>query len=181
LKTEDISLLDAKGDLNGDGREDWAGLIQRKKEPRFREDGRDTAQTVQLYVLFRQPQGHFVVAARSKESGTFGLGGLYFEELRIEGSSLYLQLNSGAKYRSISQFKLYRGEWRLIGWDEMEITSEPSDEVFKSSRKDRNLLTGMVIESRQTDERTRIIRRYKKAFPRVLLRDFDLYGSDAIP
>jgi hypothetical protein len=180
LKSGDSKELDAKGDLNGDGLADWAGLIQRKKEPPFRENDLETNQTVQLYVLLRRPQGNFVIAERSKESGSFGVGNLYFEDLSIERLSLYLQLNGGARYNSISQFRLYKGEWRLVGWQENEITSGPSDEVFKRFRKNRNLLTGSVIESRQTGDRTRVVKRYKKRFPRILLRDFDLYGSDKI-
>ena len=180
LKSGDKKDLEANGDLNGDGLADWAGLIERKREPPFREKDMETDRTVQLYILLRRPEGNFAVSGRSKESGTFGIGSLYFEDLRIERSALYLQLNGGARYRSVSQFKLYKGEWRLIGWEEQEITSEPSDDVFKSSRKDRNLLTGTVIESRQTGDRTRIIRRTKKKFPRILLREFDLYGASEL-
>ena len=180
LKSGDRKDLEAQGDLNGDGLADWAGLIERKKDPPFRARDLETRQTVQLYVLLQQPKGNFVIAARSKESGTFGAGNLYFEDLRIERSNLYLQLNGGARYRSVSQFRLYRGEWRLVGWEETDIISYPDENPFKSSRRDRNLLTGNVIDSRQTGDRTRIVKRYRKRFPRVLLRDFNLYGQESL-
>ena len=180
LKAEDRLDVDATGDLNGDRLADWAGVISRKKAPPFVEDGMATDRTLQLYVLLQQKQGGYVVAEKSKETGIFGLGGNYVENLEIKRSSLYLQVNGSARYMSISQFRLDRSEWRLIGSKNITIYSEPDDEVFKNFEKDRNLLTGTVIETRRNGNRKPAVKRYKKKFPRVLLKDLNLFGWNDI-
>jgi hypothetical protein len=176
LKDGDKLEFEAKGDLNGDGLADWAGLIQRKKVPPFKdEEEGETDETVQIYILLQQKQGSYQIAEKSKETGIFGAGNNYFEALEIKKSSLFLQLNSTA-YASFSQFRLHNGKWRLVGWREFKLNVE-SD---KSLETDRNLLTGTVIEKRQTGNRKPIIKRYKKKFPRVLLKDFNLFGWNDI-
>jgi hypothetical protein len=175
LKSEDKLESEAKGDLNNDGLADWAGLIKRKKAPPFiDEEAGETDQTYQLYILLQTGRGGYQIAEKSKESGVFGLGANFFDELEIKNSSLYLLLRGNFCCGTSWQFKLYKGEWRLIGWRNFNVQPD------ESYQTDRNLLTGDVIEERQTGERKPVIKRYKKKFPRVLLKDFNLFGWNEI-
>jgi len=56
---EDQLSVDARGDLNGDGLQDWVAVIHRRKQ--------DEAPTYQLYVLLRQPNGGYRIAEKSLE------------------------------------------------------------------------------------------------------------------
>ena len=105
LKGEDRLSIQAKGDLNGDGRVDWAGVIRGQQV--------DSSPTYQLHVLLRLRQGGYHVAVKSKEEEIPGMGCCWLENLEIRRSSIYIQNN--AKTVSIMeavthQFKLYQGE-----------------------------------------------------------------------
>jgi hypothetical protein len=173
MKGEDKLEFQTKGDLNGDGLEDWAGIIERKKTVPLVEDGIEIFKTVRLYVLLRQRQGGFLIAEKSKETGVFGVGNVYLEDLEIRRGSLYLQVNAQA-YASFSQFRLYQGAWRLVGWREVRVDVE-NDKLLET---DRNLLTGAVVEKRQIGSRKPSFKRYRKNFSRYFLRDFNLFGIE---
>ena len=170
---KDIPMeFEAEGDLNGDSLKDWAGIIQRKTEVKFEDaDEPLTSATAQLYVLLRQKDGGYKIAEKSLENESGGLGGTYFENLEIKNSSIFLQINSkGADYVEPNhyQFKLYNGEWRLIGYRtfHLEISADDSIET------DRNLLTGAVIITKQKGEAKPVVRQSRKKFPKLLLKDF---------
>ena len=175
MQTGDTLEFEARGDLNGDSLPDWAGIIERKKSPPFVEEGSETGKALQLYILLRQADGSYRLAEKSKETGVFGGGTPYIEALDIERGSVMLQTNSTA-YASFSQLRLYKNVWRLIGWREVRVDNE-KDSLFET---DRNLLTGAVVEKRQTGERKPIYKRYQKRFPPVSLKNFDLFGSNNI-
>ncbi len=156
--------LEARGDLNGDGLEDWAGVIERRKA--------DSTSTAQLYVLLRLPQGGYRVAEKSKEAGVGGWGCCWIEHLEIRRSSIYIQNNAkaaGTMEAATHQFKLYRGEWRLIGVRifYLDIGRDASTET------DTNLLTGSVIEKRQKGEHKPITKSHRRRFATHLLKNFD--------
>lgn len=156
--------LEARGDLNGDGLEDWAGVIERRKA--------DSTSTSQLYVLLRLPQGGYRVAEKSKEERLPGMGCCWVEDLKISRSSIYIQNNAktaGTMEAATHQFKLYRGEWRLIGVRifYLDVGSDASIET------DTNLLTGSVIEKRQKGEHRPMTRSRRQRFATHLLKDFD--------
>ena len=65
MKGEDSLSVEARGDLNGDGLEDWAGVVHRQKP--------DASPTYQLYVLLRQPQGGYHLVQKSKEEEISGM------------------------------------------------------------------------------------------------------------
>lgn len=168
LKGEDKLSLDAKGDLNSDGLEDWAGVIDRQKI--------DDPPTSQVYVLLRLSQGGYRVAEKSKEAEIPGTGCCGVENLEIKNSSIYIQNNAksgNGMEVAIHQFKLYRGQWRLIGL----LLKEYNPETQDSTETDMNLLTGAVVEKKQKDEGTPIISRRNKKFPLSFLRDFDFYNG----
>ena len=171
LAGEDRLSLEAKGDLNGDGLEDWAGVIERRKS--------DASSTSQLYVLLRLPQGGYRVAEKSKEEQIAGMGCCWVEDLRISRSSIYVQNNAktaGTMEAATHQFKLHQGEWRLIGVRvfHLEVSSDDSTET------DMNLLTGSVIEKRQKGENKPTIKRRRQRFATHLLKDFNFSNGFGI-
>jgi hypothetical protein len=167
LKGEDRLSNEARGDLNGDGLEDWAGVIQRQQP--------DAAQTYQLYVLVRSGQGYRVVE-KSKEAPVAGAGCCWVENLEIRRSSIYIQNNAktaSTMEAATHQFKLYNGAWRLVGL-RIYYIDQSSD---TSTETDTNLLTGAVVEKKQKGEsRPAVKRRYKKS-PAFFLKDFDFYNG----
>lgn len=163
--------LEARGDLNGDGLEDWSGVIERRKS--------DSSSTSRLYVLLRLPQGGYRVAVKSKEEKIAGTGCCWVEDLKIGRSSVYIQNNAktaGTMEAATHQFKLHQGEWRLIGVRifYLDVGSDASTET------DMNLLTGSVIEKRQKGENKPVTRSRRKRFATHLLKDFDFSSGFGI-
>lgn len=155
---------EARGDLNGDGLEDWAGVISRAKG--------EFQRTSQLYVLL-QHQGGYRLAEKSKEEAIAGMGCCWVESLTIERSSVYIQNNAKTAptmEAATHQFKLYNGEWRLIGVKIffIDFTKDVDTET------DMNLLTGAVTEKRSNRPG---IRRSKRTFGKFLLKDFDFFNG----
>ncbi len=166
LKGEDRLSVEAKGDLNGDGLEDWAGVVHRQQA--------DASPTYQLYVLLRLRQGGYHVAEKSIEEEIPGAGCCWVESLEIRRSSIYIQNN--AKTVSVMeavthQFKLYRGEWRLVG---IRIYyTDFSPDAPATIDTDMNLLTGAVIEKTRRGDNKPVARSRRKKFAVYLLEDFD--------
>ena len=167
--TSDSSLsVEAKGDVNNDGQEDWAGVIRREKG--------DFHRTNQLYVLLRQPNGDFRVMEKSREEEIAGMGCCWVEDLRIDRSSIYIQNNAKTAVTmeaATHQFKFYRNEWRLVGV-KIFYTNQSTD---AASETDINFLTGAVIEKKWKGERKPTTKRRKKTFGRFLLKDFDFFNG----
>jgi len=156
--------LHARGDLNGDGLADWAGVIHRQQP--------DSSPTNQLYVLLRQRQGGYKVAEKSIEEEIPGMGCCWAEDLRIERASIYIQNNAkdaSTMEAATHQFKLYKGEWRLVGI-RIYLVDHSSD---VSTETDMNLLTGAVIEKKQKGENKPTVKRRSKKFAAYRLKDFD--------
>jgi len=171
LKGGDQLSVQAKGDLNGDGLEDWAGVIQRGET--------GSSPTYQLYVLVRSGQSGYRVAEKSKEAPIPGMGCCWVENLEIKRSSIYIQNNAktaSTMEAATHQFKLYRGEWRLVGVRIYDI-DQSSD---TSTETDMNLLTGSVIEKKQKGERKPIASSRRKKFSTSLLKDYDFYNGFGI-
>lgn len=167
----DLSV-EAKGDLNGDGLADWAGVVRREKG--------DFQSTYQLYVLLQLPGGGYRVAETSTEAEIPGMGCCWVEDLRIARSSIYIQNNAktaATMEAATHQFKLQRGQWRLIGVRIYYLDHSTNT----STETDVNLLTGLVIEKKQKGERrpAATTRRSKK-FAVHLLKDFDFLNGFGI-
>ena len=164
LRGEDRLSVEARGDLDGDGLEDWAGVISRQ--------GPSAAQSYQLYVLLRLRQGGYRVAEKTGESPIPGTGCCWVEDMTISRASLYVQSNAktaSTMEAATHQFKLHRGEWRLVGVRVYHI-DQPRDEAVET---DMNLLTGLVIEKRQKGEARPTTARRRQRFPASRLKDFD--------
>jgi hypothetical protein len=170
LKNEDQLSVQAKGDLNGDGLEDWVGVIHGQKP--------DSRPTYQLYVLLRVPQGGYHLAEKSKEEEISGMGCCWLEGLRISRASIFVQNNAkdaATMEATTHQFKLYQGEWRLIGV--MIYYDDHTPGARSTKDTDMNLLTGTVIEKKQRGSRKPIIKRRQKKFATYLLKDFDFFNG----
>lgn len=171
LKAKSDLSTEAKGDLNGDGLADWAGVVRREKG--------DFLSTYQLYVLLRSPGGGYRVAETSTEAEIPGMGCCWVEDLRIARSSIYIQNNAktaATMEAATHQFKLHRGQWRLIGVRIYYI--DHSTDI--STETDVNLLTGLVIEKKQKGERRPTTTRRSKKFALRLLKDFDFLNGFGI-
>lgn len=171
LKGKSDLSTEAKGDLNGDGLADWAGVVRREKG--------DFLSTYQVYVLLRQPNGGYRVAETSTEAEIPGMGCCWVEDLRIARSSIYIQNNAktaATMEAATHQFKLYQGQWRLIGVRIYYIDHSSNT----TTDTDVNLLTGLVIEKKQRGERRPTTTRRSKKFALRLLKDFDFLNGFGI-
>lgn len=170
LKGEDQISFTATGDLNGDGLEDWAGVVHRQRPA--------PSQTDQLYVLIRLPQGGFHLAVKSIETEMPGTGCCFVEDLQIRRSSIYIQNNAkdgggdgGSMEATTHQFKLQKGKWRLVG---IKISlTEFSTNTTSETDTDMNLLTGLVMERKQKGDNKPVTRSRRKRFASCLFKDFD--------
>jgi hypothetical protein len=166
LAGEDTLSVEAKGDLNGDGLADWAGVIHRQKQ----------SPTYQLYVLLQQPGGGYRIAERSLEEEIAGMGCCWVEDLRIERSSIYIQNNAktaATMEAATHQFKIHQRQWRLIG-----VRIYYLDHVADTSiETDMNLLTGLVIEKKQKGERNPTTKKSTRKFGLHLLKDFNFLNG----
>jgi hypothetical protein len=170
LKNEDQLSVQAKGDLDGDGLEDWVGVIHGQKP--------DSRPTYQLYVLLRLAQGGYRIGEKSKEEEIPGMGCCWLEDLRISRASIFVQNNAKTATTmeaATHQFKLYKGEWRLIGVKIYYDDHTPGARSTKDT--DMNLLTGTVIEKKQKGSRKPVIKRRQKKFATYLLKDFDFFNG----
>lgn len=171
LKDKDRFTLEARGDLNGDGLEDWAGVLERKKS--------EFSSSNQLYVLLRLREGGYRVAEKSREEDVAGMGCCWAEGLTINRSSIYIQNNAktaGTMEAATHQFKLHQGKWRLIGVRIFLLDVGPDASV----ETDMNLLTGSVIEKRQKGKKKPTTRSRRKKFASHFLKDFDFYNGFGI-
>lgn len=164
----------ARGDLNGDGLPDWAGVIHRRPV--------DESPTYQLYVLLRLRQGGFELAGKSIEEEIPGMGCCWLEDLAIRRASIYVQNN--AKTASVMeavthQFKFHKGEWRLVGIKSYHTDHTPRAEADVDT--EMNLLTGLVIEKKRRGNRKPVRTTRRQTFATYLLKDFDFsirFGND---
>lgn len=170
LKGEDRLSNEAKGDLNNDGLEDWAGVIQRQAA--------NSSPTTQLYVLLRLREGVYRIAEKSKEAPVVGAGCCWVESLEISRSSIYIQNNAKTATTmeaATHQFKLYKGEWRLVG---LRIYyDDHSSDASNTTETDMNLLTGAVIEKKQKGDNKPVTMRRQKKFATYLLKNFDFFNG----
>lgn len=126
-----LQKWEARGDLNGDGREDWAAEISYQ-------DG--DVNSRRLMILIKNEQGNYVVAALSKPEI---LPRTFIEAMEIGQSTLDVSESFPGDHPRASETKVryYRGTWSVIG---TTITTYYSDSD-KATTEDTNLLTGARI------------------------------------
>lgn len=160
----------AKGDLNGDATEDWVGVIHGRPE--------DGAPTYQLFLLVRDANGGYRIAAQTEKAEIPGMGCCWLEDLTIRRGSIYIQNNAktaATMEAATHQFKWYKGEWRLVGVRIYLTDHTPGAE--STTDTDMNILTGLVIEKIQKGDKRPASTRRTKKFPVAYLRDFDFLNG----
>jgi hypothetical protein len=170
LKATDELSVQAKGDVNEDGLEDWAGVINRRPA--------DSSATYQLFVFLQVRNGGYHLAEKSREEEIPGMGCCWVESLEISGASVYIQNNGktgDTMEAATHQFKLYRGEWRLVGLKISYTDFRPK--LTAENDTEMNLLTGLVVEKRQKGDNKPVVTKRRRKFAKYLLKDFDFSGD----
>ena len=161
---------EAKGDLNADGRDDWAGFVEQVNPARP-----ERITTRQLYVLTQTATGSYSLAVQSgpedlPERGTSETG--FAEDMTIQNGMLSFKDRNvwrGCSSAVVFKFRFYKNDWRLVGATFTETNN--AEDSGRSLSIDKNMLTG--IEETSLDGR--LTGRYKDT-PRIfLLKDFDRY------
>ena len=144
-----LQKWEARGDLNGDGREDWAAEISYQ-------DG--DVNSRRLMILIKNEQGAYVVAALSKPEI---LPRTFIEAMEIGQSTLYVSESFPGDHPQASEAKVryYRGTWAVIG---TTITTYYS-KSDKATTEDTNLLTGARITTYL--EREKVVRTVRSKQP----------------
>ena len=160
--------LTARGDLNGDGKEDAAVVAI---------TGSGGGKYRQLFVLVGDGAGQFAVAASSAQTQIPGAGCCWTESVEIEHGSIYVQNHAGTysdKETAVHQFKLYKGTWRLVG---VNISNWKSSEPEEDTVRDTNVLTGRTNHSSKLVDKPE--RRWTTRQPAkiYLLRDYDFFNG----
>lgn len=166
LGESDRLSTSAKGDLNGDGAEDWVGVVHGQPP--------DETPTYQLFVLLKTPEGGYNLAQKSLKEEIPGMGCCWLEDLTIRRGSIYVQNNAktaATMEAATHQFKLNKGEWRLVGLRIYLTDHTPNAPMTHDT--DMNLLTGLVIEKIQKGDRPPTSSRSTRKFPASFLKDFD--------
>jgi hypothetical protein len=176
LRKTGFVLFAGTGDLDGDGRADWTGLVGRRDSGRT--DRRAGFGTVQLYVLLAQKSGGFRIAGKTSERIFPGLVDQTITGLLIRQGSIYLQIdrkNGGKSTRKIFRFERRMDDWRLTG---LRIIVPETQGTSTTTETDMNLLTGEVLVVRQTGGEKSFIESRRKNFPGIYLKDFDYFYAD---
>ncbi|WP_369929474.1 hypothetical protein [Xanthomonas sp. NCPPB 2632] len=144
-----LQKWEARGDLNGDGREDWAAEISYQ-------DG--DLNSRRLMILVKNEQGAYVVAALSKPDT---LPRTFIEEMEIRGLTLHVRESFPGDHPQASEAKVreYRGIWSVVGKTVTTYYSE-SD---KATTEDTNLLNGARITTYLEGEK--VVRTVKSKQP----------------
>ena len=167
LKGQQSLGMEARGDLNGDSQPDWVGAIHGERTE-------DASPTDQLFVLLQVPAGGYRLAVQSQKAEIPGMGCCWLEDLSISNGSIYVQDNAktGETIEAANhQFKLYKGQWRLVGLKVYYSDLRPKS--LMDTDTDMNFLTGAVIETKTKENKKPVIKRSRKRFATYLLKDFD--------
>lgn len=144
LKNGSIAMSD-KGDLTGDGRDDWAGEVIAENAEGYKDRA--------IYIFRRTANDSYLVAAKSApRSAEGGTGNYFYEGLDIRNGSLFVSMSYHWKTcggNARSQFKLHKNQWRMIGLKSVEMNQSDTGSLNVAS--DANLLTGAAILTRTID------------------------------
>lgn len=132
IKEEFQVYSEATGDLTDDGQADWVGIVLIKKA--------DT--TFQKIYVLTLKDNNLVFTAASKEVEYTDCGGSCGSEiLEIKKGSFYVMQGDKGGWGAAgatTQFKLYKGDWRAIGYTTVRIDFTKNTDYSS----DENLLTG---------------------------------------
>jgi hypothetical protein len=159
-------VMSARGDLNGDGIEDWAAVLQWVGKH---------GEEAQLIILTGRPTGGFALAEHSQPTQLYRYG---IDDIRIEHGSLFLKTDhpgsATSHSGSIFHIKYYQGDWRLIGCNLFDAEVGASTMTHQSY----NYLTGRSV-SEKLNERGKVVSSTTGHIDTAaqLLRDIDLMGA----
>lgn len=160
------------GDLNGDGVDDAAILIGRKRDGGF---------TQQLFVLLAKPDGSYDVAASTQEIEV-PFRGTSEIDLEIKQNSLYVTVG-GPVTIDVFESDRYQFNWRDGAWWMIGASSTQSyhgNAAGKEHRSDMNLITGHTIET-VTDERGKVkTTTHRLHYQKATLDSFLLYDQEPL-
>jgi len=166
--------VSAKGDLNGDGLEDFAVVLW-DTEPDYL-GGRELST---LYVLIKDKEtGNFRVDGISGEGEIHNSNCCYVEDLEIKNSSVYLQINAkdhGSVTATTYQFGQDGQPWRLSSIKKFFLKIEEDD----STETLMNMLTGEVKATRKKGSGEPTITQKQGEFDEFYLHDFRFEPVDA--
>lgn len=154
----------AEGDLMGKGRTDWAGILLLK-------DQNET----QIFILEKLESGNYAIVEKSEtRTAAWGTGNFIFEGLEIKNKSLFVDFSYHygtymCDGHVVSQFKLYKNIWRMIGVKSVESCECSGINLWS----DTNLITGNAIVSKFEFENGKKYNRNLIINPKVIFfKDF---------
>ena len=157
--------FESQGDLMGKGRTDWAGIIWLEDEEEKK---------VQIYILEKLESGNYAVVEKSQPRPEFrGSENHLPNGIEIKNRSLFIDFDYHyglymCDGNVVSQFKLYKNIWRMIGVK----SNESCGCTGMSVSSDTNLITGNAIVSK-IDKNEKKYNRNFKINPKVILfKDF---------
>lgn len=171
-------IRETSGDLNKDGLEDIAGVIELDKAYEKNLEG---APPRILFIAFKEKGAYHLSIQTDKAILRSDMGGVFgdpFDNISVNRGSILITFYGGSNYRwgQVYRFRFQNNEWYLIGatiYYRFTGTGEESNE-------DYNLLTGKMIETTVDEsgkKQEETINRGKKEL--VNLLDFDVISEDA--
>lgn len=168
LSQEGLALFGptAEGDLNGDGRSDWAGVV-------IPESG-TSGGTPRMWVavLLADATGGYRWSVSSRAVQESGMGCCWPEQLEIRKGSLFVSHAAKDAHQhqlATHQFRKQPQGWRLIG-----RTLRKADARTESLiEQDWNVLTGQVTQKSSHGERPPRTQRSRLAARPSFLNDYD--------
>jgi hypothetical protein len=167
-------IKSTKGDLNKDGEEDIAGVIEDTKV----KPGPDEAPGRILFIIFKQGDGYELSIQTGKailKSNEGGIMGDPFSGLNYDRGSILIGFYGGSRERwgFELRFRIQDKGWFLIGFTKTLIDTLTGRETTE----DYNLLTGKAIITKKEGEKT-VEERVKKRGRRKLVNLKDFVASN---
>ena len=136
----------ATGDLNNDGLEDIAGVIEYNKP--YNKSALEKAPPRILFIALREKNGYRLSIQTEKAILKADQGGVWgdpFESISVNRGSLLIKFYGGSNYRWAYnyRFSYQNASWNLIGY----TSNSWYTGTGAGKREDYNLLTGIMIVS----------------------------------
>lgn len=171
-------IRETSGDLNKDGLEDIAGVIELVKD--YEINIEDAPPRI-LFIAFKEKDVYHLSIQTDKAILRSDMGGVWgdpFDNISVDRGSILITFYGGSNYRwgQVFRFRFQNNGWYLIGATIYSRCTGSGEE----SNEDYNLLTGKMIkitvdESGKRQEET--VNRGKREL--VNLLDFDVISEDA--
>jgi hypothetical protein len=189
LKHGEVAMQ-AIGDLNGDGLNDWAGLVYNKAQV----GEWSSNDTFQVQVMFQNKDGSYRLSEKTKERlVNCGMSACGIERIDIKRGSLFISfslMGHGCIDDARHQFKFIDDQWRLIGTHYRQvdmsvivpldksggIKDEPKEGYQRNEQVadiDHNLVTGETTILQKNGKAKAQIKRVELPRTTWLLKDYE--------